>query len=83
MTFKPNFQDFSRDRRSKTNVRRKEKYVGFRDEEEIINLIDAVVADRGMDRSDFIREVIRKRLADLSFFSEKTKKALGVWEVEP
>jgi metal-responsive CopG/Arc/MetJ family transcriptional regulator len=57
---------------------RKEKYVAFRDEEEIINLIDAVVADKGIARSDFIREAIRKRLAELSFFSEETKKALGI-----
>jgi metal-responsive CopG/Arc/MetJ family transcriptional regulator len=60
----------------------KKKYVAFRDEQEIINLIDAVVADKGIDRSDFIREAIRKRLADLSFFSEKTKKALGVLEIK-
>jgi metal-responsive CopG/Arc/MetJ family transcriptional regulator len=57
---------------------RKEKYVAFRDEEEIINLIDAVVADKGIARSDFIREAIRKRLAELSFFSQETKKALGI-----
>lgn len=57
--------------------------MAFRDEEEIINLIDDVVADKGIDRSDFIREAIRKRLADLSFFSEKTKKALGVREAKP
>jgi len=57
---------------------KKEKYVAFRDEGEIITLIDAVVADKGIDRSDFIREAIRKRLAELSFFSERTKKALGI-----
>ena len=57
---------------------RKEKYVAFREKEEIINLIDAVVTDKGIDRSDFIREAIRKRLAELSFFSEETKKALGI-----
>jgi hypothetical protein len=57
---------------------KKERYVAFREEEEIINLIDSVVADKGIDRSDFIREAIRKHLADLSFCSKKTKKALGV-----
>lgn len=61
---------------------KKDKYVAFRDDEELINLIDAVVADKGIARSDFIREAIRKRLAELSFFSEKTKKALGVLEVK-
>jgi metal-responsive CopG/Arc/MetJ family transcriptional regulator len=61
---------------------KKGKYVAFRDEEEIIELIDNVVADRGIDRSDFIREAIRKRLAEMNFFSDKTKKALGALEVK-
>lgn len=30
---------------------RKEKFVAFRDEEEIINRIDAVVADKEIDRA--------------------------------
>jgi len=57
---------------------KKEKYVAFRDEEELINLIDSVASDKGISRSDFIREAVRKRLADLSFFSRRTKKALGL-----
>ena len=57
---------------------KKEKYVAFKDEEEIIELIDYVVAVKGINRSGFIREAIRKRLAELNFFSEETKKALGV-----
>jgi metal-responsive CopG/Arc/MetJ family transcriptional regulator len=57
---------------------KKEKYVAFKEEEELVNLIDSVVAVKGIDRSDFIREAIRKRLAELNFFSEETKKALGV-----
>ena len=56
---------------------KKGKYVAFREENEIIELVDHVVADKGIDRSDFIREAVRKRLAELSFFSEQTKKALG------
>jgi len=60
---------------------KKEKFVAFRDEEEIIELIDQVAKNKGIDRSDFIREAIRKRLADLSFFSEEIKKSLGVLEV--
>ena len=56
---------------------KKGKYVAFREENEIIELVDNVVADKGIDRSDFIREAVRKRLAELSFFSEQTKKALG------
>jgi len=57
---------------------KKERYVAFKDEKEIIKLIDDVVAIKGINRSGFIREAIRKRLAELSFFSEETKKALGV-----
>jgi len=57
---------------------KKEKFVAFRDDEEIINLVDKVCFDRGMDRSDFMREALRKRLAELSFFSEEAKKSLGV-----
>ncbi len=59
---------------------KKGKYVAFREENEIIELVDHVVADKGIDRSDFIREAVRKRLAELSFFSEQTKKALGALE---
>jgi len=57
---------------------KKERYVAFKDGKEIIKLIDDVVAIKGINRSGFIREAIRKRLAELSFFSEETKKALGV-----
>jgi metal-responsive CopG/Arc/MetJ family transcriptional regulator len=57
---------------------KKERYVAFKDEEEIIELIDDLVAVKGINRSGFIREAIRKRLAEMSFFSEETKKALGV-----
>lgn len=57
---------------------RKEKWVAFREEEELVSLIDDVAAVKGIDRSSFIREAIRKRLAELSFFSKKAKKALGV-----
>lgn len=60
----------------------KEKYVAFREEERIVKLLDSIAADKGIDRSDFIREAIRKRLAEMSFFSDKTKKALGALEVK-
>jgi len=62
-------------------LNRKEKFVAFRDEPEIIDLIDQVSSDKGIDRSDFIREAIRRRLADLSFFSTERKKALGIGKV--
>jgi Arc/MetJ-type ribon-helix-helix transcriptional regulator len=57
---------------------RKERYIAFRESEAVVSLIDKVVTERGIDRSDFIREAIRKRLAELSFFSSEAKKALGV-----
>jgi len=59
-------------------VSRREKFVAFREEEQIIKLLDQVAADKGIDRSDFIREAVRKSLAELSFFSVEQKKALGL-----
>jgi len=56
----------------------KQRFVAFREDEEIINLMDQVSKSRGIGRSDFIREAIRKCLADLSFFTPDVKKALGV-----
>lgn len=56
------------------------KYVAFREEEDIVDLLDQVTKNKGIDRSDFIREAIRKRLADLSFLDANQKKALGVKE---
>lgn len=58
------------------------KFVAFREKIEIVNLLDQVVASKGIDRSDFIREAVRKRLADLSFLSPIDKKALGVKEID-
>jgi hypothetical protein len=60
------------------DLSRKEKYVAFREQERIIGLLDQVVADKGIDRSDFIREAVRRRLADLSFFTAEQKKSLGL-----
>lgn len=57
---------------------KKEKFVAFREDEAIIQPVDQVAEYKGIDRSDFIREAIRKSLAALSFFSEEAKKALGV-----
>ena len=60
----------------------KTRYVAFKEEEEIVELLDQIVSSKGIDRSDFIREAIRKELANLSYFSEETKKALGVYSKE-
>jgi metal-responsive CopG/Arc/MetJ family transcriptional regulator len=57
---------------------KKEKWVAFREEQKLVNIIDSVVDIKGIDRSDFIREAIRKELASLSFLPEIQKKALGV-----
>jgi len=51
------------------------KFVAFREKIEIVELMDKVTKAKGMDRSDFIREAVRKRLADLGFLDED-KKAL-------
>ena len=56
------------------------KFVAFREKIEIIELLDKVVESKGIDRSDFIREAIRKRLGDLSFLPAADKKALGIKE---
>ena len=41
-------------------------------------LLDKVCAARGEDLSNFVRRAIRKELANLSFYPEDVKKALGV-----
>ena len=56
------------------------KFVAFREKKEIIQILDKVVNSKGIDRSDFIREAVRKRLADLSFLPADDKKALGIKE---
>ena len=40
--------------------------------------LDKVCEARGEDLSDFVRRAIKKELAGLSFYSEDTKKALGI-----
>jgi hypothetical protein len=41
-------------------------------------ILDKVCEARGEDLSDFVRRAIKKELAGLSFYSEDTKKALGI-----
>lgn len=55
---------------------KKERYVAFRDENEVINLIDSIAAEKGIDRSDFIREAIRKHLAES--FRQAAQKGEGL-----
>jgi hypothetical protein len=54
---------------------KKERWVVFREEAKLVNLIDDVVERRGIDRSDFIREAIRKQLTELGFFPDPAKTA--------
>jgi len=35
---------------------------------------------KGIDASDFVREALRRRFAELAFLSQEEKKALGVVE---
>lgn len=41
-------------------------------------LLDKVCTARGEDISNFVRRAIRKELAELSFYPEDVKKALGI-----
>jgi hypothetical protein len=49
---------------------KKEKWVVFREEAKLVNIIDDIVERRGIDRSDFIREAVRKQLTELGVFPE-------------
>lgn len=54
------------------------RIITFQEDEEIIKLVDQVVEAQGTDRSAFIRDAIRRVLADLSYLPVDTKKALGM-----
>jgi len=53
-------------------------YVGTRIEPELKEIIEKVAKERGMNVSDFLRFLIRRELAELSFLPEETKKAFGL-----
>ena len=61
---------------------RRGRFVAFREEAEIVNIMDSVAADRGIDRSGFIREAVRRRLAEMGFLPERAKRSLGASEAE-
>ena len=52
--------------------------VGFWETTEIVDLMDDVSRRCGTNRSSFIRETVRRRLAELSFLTDEDKKSLGV-----
>jgi hypothetical protein len=58
-------------------MKKKERWVVFREEKAFVSIIDKVADVKGINRSDFIREAIRKHLAELGFLSEKQKRVLG------
>jgi len=58
------------------------RIVGFQDTLSIIELIDRVSRSRGIDRSSFLRETIRLRLASLGLLSKEEEKDLGISSLE-
>ena len=52
--------------------------MGFWETREIVDLMDKVSKSCGTNRSSFIRETIRRRLAELSFLTVEDKKSLGI-----
>ena len=43
-------------------------------------LLRMISEAKGIDASDFVREALRRRFAELAFLSQEEKKALGVVE---
>ena len=51
-------------------MKKKERWVVFREEKEVVDFIDNIADLNGVGRSSFIRQAIRKQLAE-SKFSDK------------
>ena len=56
--------------------------IGVRVTQEDRDLIQKVCIARGEQISDFVRRAVKKELASLSFYSDETKKALGLLRQE-
>ena len=52
--------------------------IGVRVSLEDKRILEKICDARGEDVSDFVRRVVRKELAALSFYPDDVKKALGV-----
>jgi uncharacterized protein (DUF1778 family) len=52
--------------------------IGLRIDLQDRQLLEKVCKARGEQISDFVRMAIKKELADLSYYPEETKKALGI-----
>ena len=61
-------------------MKKKERWVVFREEGTLVKIIDKVADVKGINRSDFIREAIRKRLTELGF-SEGLKTTLKIHQI--
>ena len=55
-------------------------YIGTRIEPEIKEIVEKVAKEQGMNVSDFIRFLVKRELAKLSFLPDDTKKAFGLLE---
>jgi hypothetical protein len=53
-------------------------YIGTRIEPYLKEIVEKVAKERGMNVSDFLRFLVKRELAALSFLSEDTKKAFGM-----
>jgi uncharacterized protein (DUF1778 family) len=52
--------------------------IGVRLKKEEKKLLEKVCDARGEQLSNFVRRAVKKELASLSFYSEETKKVLGI-----
>ena len=53
-------------------------YIGTRVEPSLKELVEKVAKEQGMNVSDFLRFLVKRELAKLSFLPEDTKKAFGM-----
>lgn len=53
-------------------------YIGTRIEPYLKDIVEKVAKEQGMNVSDFLRFLVKRELAALSFLSEDTKKAFGM-----
>lgn len=49
-------------------------------DEESLDIVNQIVKDKKTNRSQFIREAVREKLARMSYLDPDTNKALGVTE---
>ena len=54
------------------------RVVGVRFDLETAEILEEVSKKLGIDKSDFVRMVVREKLAEMSFLDEKTKKVFGI-----